>query len=442
MAADDTLISVVIAKLEANDREMADDARAALDWITGDEDLELLTQERLQHFVWYGLPMKWLTDTDHRRRVVEALAQLLDLLDLRRYAAICRSDMTAKILDAYERSDAEGKKAMRTAVAASGIHPPHLDDFAWGDVMGWEESQALSSTADILELAVAGGEILPGSRGWKARQQDLVRAHLTTARIELKGRTFLDAIRGERLETWLESPRSPSRRQLLEPLINVVRSPVDLPAGIDDPVPPLRWLLGQLVEGQPLTQTGNLGRAFVQDAATRFGWWDFRTPPRTEDELYDLHQVRHLAQRLGFVRRTGRKLTLTTKGKAALTDTDRLQRTVARGLLPDHEFAETLGEVTLAVLASNGPVPQDELDRVLIGVVTEVGWRSASTGQPPDERDINWGWHQTTNLLHALTLLSVGGGWDDRSYGLTDAGRAIALEALHQRATGPRSRPW
>ncbi len=201
MAADDTLISVVIAKLEADDREMANDARAALDWITGGEDLELLTQERLQHFVWYGLPMKWLTDTDHRRRVVEALAQLLDLLDLRRYAAICRSDMTAKILDAYERSDAEGKKAMRAAVAASGIHPPHLDDFAWGDVMGWEESQARSSTADILELAVAGGEIVPGSRGWKARQQDLVRAHLTTARIELEGRTFLDAIRGERLET-------------------------------------------------------------------------------------------------------------------------------------------------------------------------------------------------------------------------------------------------
>lgn len=442
MASDNRAISDALAKLETEDREVAGEAEAALESITGGEDLELLTQERLQHFIWYGLPMKWLTDTDHHRRVVEALARVLDLLALPRYASICRSDTTSRILDAYKRSDAEGKKAMRAAVAASGIRPHNLDDFEWGDFMGWEENRALSSTADFLELAVAGGELLPGGRGWKARQQDLVRAYLSTARIELEGRTFLDAIRAERLETWLEGRRSPTRRRVLEPLVDVVRSPVDLPAGIEDPVPSLRWLLGELVDGQPLTQTGNLGRAFVQDAATRFGWWDFRTPPRSEDDLYDLYQVRHLAQRLGFARRRGRKLTLTTKGRSVCGDVGRLWRSVARGLLPDHEFAEALGEVTLAVLAGNGPVPEDELDRVLIDVVKEVGWRSAGTGEPADESDIRWAWRQTTNLLRALTLLAVGGGWDDRSYGLTDAGRAIALETLYQRSTGPRSSPW
>lgn len=58
----------------------------------------MITQERLQHFLWYGLPMKWLTDTDHHRRVVDALARAFDLLGLPRYAALYRSGTTAAVL--------------------------------------------------------------------------------------------------------------------------------------------------------------------------------------------------------------------------------------------------------------------------------------------------------------------------------------------------------
>src|SRR4051794_34096873 len=124
MAAEDALIADAIAKLEIEDREAARDAEAALDWLTAGEGLEVLTQERLQHFLWYGLPMKWLTDTGHHRRVVDALAQAADLLGLPRYAALCRSETTADVLDAYERSDAEGKTEFRrpTSPLASG-HP-------------------------------------------------------------------------------------------------------------------------------------------------------------------------------------------------------------------------------------------------------------------------------------------------------------------------------
>ena len=32
------------------------------------------------------------------------------------------------------------------------------------------------AAADFLEVAVAGGELVPGRRGWKARQQELVQA--------------------------------------------------------------------------------------------------------------------------------------------------------------------------------------------------------------------------------------------------------------------------
>lgn len=440
MADEDRVIAEALAKLEAEDPEVARDAEAALGSLTWGKGLSVITQERLQHFLWYGLPMKWLTDADHHRRIVAALARAFDLLDLARYAALCRSNATAEVLDAYERSDSEGKKALLRADAASGIRPSDIDELEWGTVMGLEESAALSSTAEMLELAVASGELVPGSRGWKQRQQDLVRAHVTVPRIDLGGRTLLEAIRDERLQTWLEGRRSPTRRRILEPLIAAVRVPAQLPDGVDDPLPQLRWLLRELVDGQPLTQTGNLSRALVQEAAPRFGW-DFRNPPRTEDELYDLHQVRHLAQRLGLARRSGRKLLLTAKGRAALADAELLRRTAARGLLPEHEFAAALGEITLALLIDR-EVHDHELDATLADVVAEVGWRATDTGLPPDERDIGWAWHQTTNLLRALDVLSTGGGWQDRSYGLTPAGRSVALECLHHRATGRRLSVW
>ena len=441
---DASLVTAALAHLEAEDAAAAQDAEAALEWLTAGEGLEMLTQERVQTFLWYGLPMKWLTDTDHHRRIVVALARAFDFLDLPRYAALCRSETTAAVLDAYDISAAEGRRAFHKADVASGIRPPDVDEFQWGSVMGMVESDALSSTAELLELAVAGGELLPGSRGWEQRQQQLVRAHLTTSRIELAGRTLLDAILDERLENWLQGRRSPTRRQLLEPLADLVRSPARLPDGVGDPIPPLRWLLDELTDGQPLTQTGNLSRAFVHRAADRFGWWypDLRSLPRSEDELYDLQQVRRLAQRLGLARRSGRRLVLTPRGRTAHGDVDRLWRTVARGLLPDNEFAAALGELTLALLASRDTVPATDLDAVLTEVVHEVGWRATATGLPPDEQDISWAWHQTSNLLRALNLLSTGGDWQDRSYGLTPAGRSVALECLHHRATGPRSSPW
>ena len=283
----DSVIGGALAKLEAEDTEAARDAEAAIEWLTAGDGLGVLTQERVQTFLWYGLPMKWLTDTVHHRRVADALGRALDLLGLPRYAEICRSTTTTQVLDAYERSDAEGKKAFHRADGASGIRPPDTDDLEWGAVMGLQESAALSSTADFLELAVAGGQLVPGGRSWKARQHELVRAHLTTARIELAVRTLLDAIRDERIQTWVQGRRSVARSALLEPLVEVLRTPAGLPQGIEDPIPPLRWLLGELVDGQALTQTGNLNRAFVQDAAARFGCWhpSLHSLPRNEEEL-------------------------------------------------------------------------------------------------------------------------------------------------------------
>jgi hypothetical protein len=134
---------------------------------------------------------------------------------------------------------------------------------------------------------------------------------------------------------------------------NRLLHPAQLPAeAAADPLPRLRWLLGQLDGAIALT----LSQEFVQQATDRFGW-DFPRPPRTEADLYDLHQLRRLAQRLGLARRAGRTLTLTATGRRLVADPDRLWRATAAGLLEGNDFSVFAGELFLALLLGTGPVP-------------------------------------------------------------------------------------
>jgi hypothetical protein len=434
-------IAAAVAKLAGEDPSAASDAEAAVEWIAGGQGLALITQERIQNFVWYDLPMKWMTGLDGKVAVAEALAQALDLLGLPKYAAICRSETTRAILSAYAVSTADGRFAFRRANAASGIQPSDLPEFEWGAMMGFQEASALSSTADFLELAVASGDLVPGARGWKTRQQELVRTHLNIPRVELVGQTLAQLILTERAETWVNLRRSETRRRILAAIANRLLHPAELPAeAAADPLPPLRWLLGQLDGGIALTQTGNLNQKFVQAAADRFGW-DFPRPPRTEDDLFDLHQLRDLAQRLRLARRTGRQLALTAKGRRSLGDPDRLWRAAASGLLDGSDFSVFAGELVLALLLDTDSMPYDEIKAVVGQAAGEEGFREARTGEPPTDHEVGWAISDTTNLCRALAVLSAGGDWNDRSYGLTKVGKVAALEALRARATGPRTIP-
>ena len=435
-------ITAALANLAEEDARAADDAGAALEWIAGDQGPALFTQQRVQNFCWYELPAKWLTSLEDKLRVAGALAQALDLLQLPRYASICRSETTREILSAYETSTGHGKAAFRRAAVGSGTTPPDLPEFEWGAAMGFQEASAWSSTAEFLELAVASGDLVPGARGWKTRQQELVRTHLSTPQAELLGQSFAQVILTERAETWVNFRRSETRRQILAAIVNRLLHPVELPAeAAADPLPPLRWLLEQLNGGVALTQTGNINQKFVQQNADRFGW-DFSRPPRTEDDLFDLHQLRHLAQQLGLARRSGRVLTLNAKGRRLLADPGQLWRTTAARLLGGSEFSVFAGEMFLALLVDASLVPDKEITATVRQAAGEEGFRESRTGEAPGEHDVSWAIHGTSNLCRALGLLAVGSDWVDRSYGLTDIGKATALEALRARATGARTVPW
>ena len=438
---DDPEISAALAKLSELNPTSAQDAEAALRWIAGEQGLAAITQEGVQTFCWYQLPMKWLDDDDEKPRVVAALAEAFDLLQLPRYAAICRSPATRDILAAYERSPRQGKAAFRRAAAASGITPPDLPEFQWGAVMGVQEAAAWSSAADFLEVAVASGAVVPGTQGWKARQQELVRAHLTTARLDLLGQTYLQAILTERTETWISNRRSETRRRIVAAIANRLLHPAQLPAGTADPLPRLQWLLEQLADGVGLTVRGNLSRSFVQLSADRFGW-DLNRPPRSEEDLFDLSQLRQLAEDLGLAHRADRTLGLTAKGRRLAADAGELWRVVAASLLDGKDsFGVFAGELFLAVLVDVDSLSLDTIAARARRAANEAGFRDLSTGKPPSDDHVRWALYETINPCRALGLLSAGAGWNDNSYGLTATGKATALEALRACATGPRTSP-
>lgn len=440
MTAPDPLIARVVAAMKAVDRDRGADAEGALEWLTAGEGPAVITQARLQEFLWYYLPTRWMMGTGEHRAVADALAEALELLGLPRYAAICRSATTAAVLDAYEQSISRGKAAFRKAFRASGIEPPDLPDFVWGPVMGPHEAHAHDAVAGLLEMAVAAGDLVPGRRGRQKEREELVRTHLSLARVELGGASFLDMIRAERLEHWLSRHnRGRVWPHLLPELAPLLGRPHPPPAdAADDPLPPLRWLLGRLLEGQALTQTDNLNRAFVQEASTHFGWSDatFFGPPHCEDELVPLRLTHDLAQRMKALRRRGKAIYLSPKGRALLADPGAMWCAAAAQLLPRHGFGAAVGEVALALPAVVGPMTGTDICARVQEAVADLGWHDRDTGAPPDERAVRSGLTAPFNLLDALNLLT---GRRRARLGaeLTPTGRAFSLQALHTRATGP-----
>jgi hypothetical protein len=193
------------------------------------------------------------------------------------------------------------------------------------------------------------------------------------------GQSLAAVILSEPGETWVSRWRSPTRQKVAAAVANRLLHPAELPVeAAADPLPRLRWLLGQLADGIPLTQAGNLTRAFVQQNAARFGW-DLAHPPSTETDLYDLydlydlHQLRCLASEHRITLRAGRVLTLTAKGRRMLDDPDHLWRATATTLTDGNSFTVFAGELFLAILADGEPVPAGQVTATVAESVKRGG---------------------------------------------------------------------
>ena len=171
--------SQALETLSREDPEAAGDARAALAWLTGDEGLETISLLRLQEFLWYALPVKWPMSTPGRVGVAKALGRLFLLAGLDRYAGVCSSAGTEKIITAYADVHEEGIAAYTEAIEESNAAPPDTELLAWGSVMGSQERAAYDACAAALELAFASGELSVGARGWRTKRVDIVNRWLT-----------------------------------------------------------------------------------------------------------------------------------------------------------------------------------------------------------------------------------------------------------------------
>src|SRR5580700_8643048 len=105
--------------LAREDPAVADDARTALRTLTSGGGLGAISLLRLQEFLWYGLPTRTPQPTEAQLAVARALARLFALADMERYAEICASEETSRIISAYASSRADGITAYSKAMTVS-----------------------------------------------------------------------------------------------------------------------------------------------------------------------------------------------------------------------------------------------------------------------------------------------------------------------------------
>jgi hypothetical protein len=449
--------SQALETLTREDPEAAGDAKAALAWLTGDEGLETLSLLRLEEFLWYALPVKWPMSTPGRVGVARALGRLFMLAGLDRYAGVCSSAGTERIITAYAGGHEEGIAAYTEAIEASNAAPPDTKLLAWGSVMGPQERAAYDACAAALELAFASGELCVGARGWRTKRADLVNRWLTGRPAGPGGDdplqtprrpplpdgspgtdTWLGRISAERIDAWAHG-RPGERSRLARALVPRLLEPPVLP---DDPLPTLRWLLGHADEGLRLTARHYIAPALVTEAVDTFGWRDQLVGTlRQELDVFPLHTLRGMAQaEMGAIRRSRTSLVLTKTGKLMAADPAARWHIGTAALIgpddgPQPDFSVAVREAALLVILTSGPTGYDDLTRLLTDIHGVEGWAAgSSTGLASAVRT------ELYTLRHRLWALHLLG--SERSFtaplSLTETGVAAAVSALLARALRPR----
>jgi hypothetical protein len=460
--------SQALETLSQEDPEAAGDARAALAWLTGDEGLETISLLRLQEFLWYALPVKWPMSTPGRVGVAKALGRLFLLAGLDRYAGVCSSAGTERIITAYADRHEDGITAYTEAIEESNAAPPDTELLAWGSVMGSQERAAYDACAAAVELAFASGELSVGARGWRTKRVDIVNRWLTgqcfpggtlPPEPPLDGSpgtdTWLGRISAERIDAWAHA-RPGERSRLARGLIPRLLEP---PAVPDDPLPTLRWLLSHAGEGMRLTARNYIAPALVTEAVEEFGWREQLVGTlRQELDVFPLHTLRGMAQsEMGAIRRRSTSLVLTKTGKLMVADPAARWHIGTAALIgpddgPQPDFSVAVREAALMVILTSGPTGYDELTKQLTDMHGVEGWAAAgaaSGGRAGTGRH-GTGLHSTGlasavrtelyALRHRLWALHLLG--TERSFSaplsLTGTGVAAALSALLARALRPR----
>ncbi|SEG99172.1 hypothetical protein SAMN05444920_112265 [Nonomuraea solani] len=388
-------VTALLAELERSQPDLAEEARTAVEWLTGGEPLETVTQLDVCEFLWYTLPIKvgpLKADGDHER-LARSLGRLLQLGGLERYAALCVSPTTLKILRTYAREGEDaGTSAYQQALEATGVLPPDVPELQWSMIMGPEELGAHIACSAALELAILAGD--------EVDRAALTRRWLTEPRTELGGDSWLNRVHGERLNRWVLG-RGPARRELAQPFEVRLHAPVT-----PQPLPALHRLLSLAASGESLP---------------------LRLAPSPE-----ALRLRDLAEReLGAISRDGAKLVITDYGKRLLKSPKSMWRAVTRLLLArgEHEFEVSAREAALMLLANGTLMSPGELRERVAEVVGGEGWHPARTVDDVAA--------PVADLVAQLTALGLAFS-DELAVRMDRPGQLAALAALRAHALRPR----
>lgn len=215
------------------------------------------------------------------------------------------------------------------------------------------------------------------------------------------------------------------------------RQPVSEEA-VERATAPAQWLLGMGFDGIPLTQTHVLARAVVREGAQRWPqWWDAELfgPPHREADVRVLEQLREGLRRLGLVRRRGRRLLSTKRGRELAEDPWALLRVFAKDLGGGDEFTGVVAAAIADRLAT-GERSHDELAEAAAVTARRGRWADQD-GRPPSPRDLSWDVSEVLCRGEAYGLIErrrdpEEPGWRSL-FALTDAG----AQALATTRSGP-----
>jgi hypothetical protein len=437
------------------ERDGTQAARAALEWMGWDGTGALrLRRYDVQVFVWYTLPRTFLATLEQRRRAIAMLARTLECVGDRAaiYAEVCRSPETEELLCAWEADDPAAVRRFGELLKRSGVEPPDTDLIAWGQAMGFEEARARDEVATALEEAIEDGRLRIGSAGFRRRQAQVADAALLGPWSGgVAGFSRFDAVRAERFKRWLERGHalgSAERQAILEPVATIVAAdprPVEREAASAALAPAL-WLLERAEDGIALTQTGALNRAFVREVAERWPeWWrgEGSGPPSGEGDVRPLVELHPLLRLLRLVRRRGRRIVVTARGRRLRDDPPALFEALACELLAGHSFHAACAELAAAVMLDGATIDFSNAiaDRIQPAIIAD-GWHLH--GASPSTLDV---WQQIIDF--ARRAQAIGILTHDRRHTrlppppflLTDPGHAALAAALHARALAPATTP-
>lgn len=154
---------------------------------------------------------------------------------------------------------------------------------------------------------------------------------------------------------------------------------------------PARWLLGAGTEGVPLTQKHALARAVVREAAIRWpDWWraELFGEPHREADVRVVGELREGLMRLGLMRRRGRTLRTSPRGRELVADPHALLRALSGDLGGGDPFEREVADAVTGLLAAAGSANDDHLTRAALTRVARAGWVGPD-GLPPNERELS-----------------------------------------------------